>query len=151
MNGFFGITLTFLRPLCIQEMRGSHFALQNLDNKEQEASDNERLGRNEQDAGDKEEEERNELLSLNEKEAKERHESSDNLASLFGLFNSIVGIGTVAVPAISGSLVDALRSIKVTFVFHAFGYLFGFAALAIAIHLSRHEKAIIKENSGDCG
>ena len=66
--------------------------------------------------------------------------SGDNLASLFGLFNFVVGVGIAVIPAISGSLVDAFASTAVTFPFHAGGHLVAFAAVITALWLSRRRR-----------
>ena len=63
--------------------------------------------------------------------------SQDNLVSLFGLYNFIVGIGVLVLPVVTGSLVDTFASVKVAFLFQSCCHIFCSLALGLALFLSK--------------
>ena len=62
-----------------------------------------------------------------------------DLASIFGLFNFIVGVGIVVIPIASGAVVDTFVSFKSTFIFHGCGQLIVAVLMATACWLSRRD------------
>ena len=63
--------------------------------------------------------------------------SHDNLVSLFGLYNFVVGIGTLVLPVATGSMVDAFASVKIAFLFQCCCHIFCALALGLALFLSK--------------
>ena len=61
-----------------------------------------------------------------------------DLASIFGLFNFIVGTGIIVVPIGSGSVVDAFVTFKSAFIFHGCGQLFVASLMTAAFLFARN-------------
>ena len=150
LNGFFGSALAFIRPLTIQELCGRQQQVAPpLANEDDGSIDDMGYGKTNKHVNGSNEIEllsglvkngASEEVQAPTKEIARKSNSDDNLPSLFGLFNLIVGVGNAVIPASAGAVIDAAGSIAVTFLYNAGGHFVGALALTLAVFLSRKNR-----------